>query len=74
MSNSSILAAIDTAIEAIITGTAAHVTVAGVTYSALDLDKLRLLRQHYASLVAADGAASGKRAWAISPLQSGDAK
>jgi RsiW-degrading membrane proteinase PrsW (M82 family) len=77
MSNSSILAAIDTAIEAIITGTAAHVTIGGVVYSALNLADLRELRIYYAGEAAREtalaGTTSGRR-FAIQAMSAGDAK
>jgi len=76
MSAATILAEIDAAISAIVTGTASAVTVNGTAYSALNLDSLRELRIYYAGEAARETALAGTtgRRWACQPLSVGDAK
>ncbi len=75
MSAATILAEIDAAISAIVSGTAAAISVGGTSYSALNLDSLRELRRDYAALAAQEtAAAAGTRRWAIQPMTAGDAK
>jgi hypothetical protein len=76
MSAATILAEIDAAISAIVTGTASAVSVNGTAYSALNLDSLRELRSYYAGEAARETALAGTvgRRWACQPLSVGDAK
>ena len=69
-SATALLNAIDAALLAILGGTAAHVTVNGVNYSALNVDGLRQLRRDIAPLAAREARAGG-RPFAVMPLQAG---
>ena len=58
---SDMMTTIDTAIASIVAKEAASIQVDGATYTALDLDKLRLLRKHYAEIVGRETAAAASR-------------
>jgi len=55
MSAATILAAIDAAIEALVTNKVSSYTVEDVTYDYNDLTKLRELRQYYSGLARTSG-------------------
>lgn len=76
MSAATILAEIDAAISAIVTGTASAISINGTAYSALNLDSLRELRVYYAAEAARETAIAGSsgRRWAMQPMAAGDAK
>jgi len=68
------LTTIDTAISAIVTGQAESVSVAGDSYTSLDLDKLKNLRSHYASIVAQENVSENTPMFGITGLQAGSGK
>lgn len=66
---------IDTAIENIITGEVDTVTIEGESYNNLDLDKLRRMRDHYASIGGVDDAiTAGSAPFGITGLSAGSGK
>lgn len=72
---STMLTTIDTAISAIVTKKAASWTIDGVTYTALDIDKLQQLRSFYAEIVGTETATANSSApFGITGLSAGSGK
>jgi hypothetical protein len=72
---STIVAAIDSAVAALVAGRAAEVEVDGDRYSMLDLDKLGRMRDRYQQIVNEEAAIASKSSnFGIVQLKSGDAK
>ena len=66
---------IDTAISAIVTKKASSWTIDGVTYTALDLDELRELRNYYDGIVGTENATTNSTApFGITNLKAGSGK